>query len=211
MKNLAYNKTYDGFTLIEIMVAVGIFTLIYIAATQLLTEAQKNATAIELSSERTADLQRAMLRFEQDIEQLAYRPTRNQFGDTVPVFRGESGSDDSSGFIEFTRSGWSNPAGLPRSDLEHLIYKLEKGKLWRLSWLYLDHDHEEADIKRPLLEGITRLNIKFLKDQNEWLEQWGAKGTDQDFEPPRAVSIELEFNQDIKLKRIFRLGVNDQS
>ncbi len=205
------NSKQKGFTLIEIMVAVGVFALISVAAYQLLTAASKSSQAIEISSERTAELQRAMLRIEQDIEQLAYRTTRNQYGDVSPLFRGESGTDDSSGYIEFTRSGWRNPAGLPRSDLEHLKYKLDQGTLWRLSWFYLDRDHEEADLKRPMLKGITRINFKFLKGLDSWQNQWATTGVDDELNIPRAISIEFEFGDELKLKRLFRLGVNDKS
>ncbi len=220
--------TSQGFTLIEVMVAIGIFALISIAAYQLLTAAMQNSQALEISSEKMAELQRGMLRLEQDIDQFAFRRTRDQFGDVSPLFKGESMLGDSGSYIEFTRSGWRNPAGLPRSDLEHVIYLLDEGTLWRYSWFYLDRDHEEADLKRPLIRGIEQLKFKFLKAESsdlqggspasqgsilksgQWQEQWAVTTFDDGKNIPRAVSVEFDFGEGVKLKRLFRLGVNTQ-
>jgi len=195
-----------GFTLIEMIVAMVIFALIGIASYTLLNESRHIATVVELKGDRLAELQRAALKLEQDIEQFAFRRTRNEFGDLVPLLRGESGFNDNSGYLEFTRSGWFNPAALPRSDLEHLIYKLKEGTLWRLSWYYLDRGGENADLKRPLLTGVKKFSIGFLKGKDDWTDIWNNADNDNIDSIPRAISIEIELYEGITFKRIFRLG-----
>ncbi len=203
-----YSKSpQQGFTLIEIIVAMVIFALIGLGSYALLSNSMNIADLVELKGDRLAELQRAELRMEQDIEQLAFRPTRNEFGDRIPLLRGESGYSDSSGYLEFTRSGWANPAALPRSDLEHVLYKLEDGTLWRLSWYYLDRADEKADLKRPLLTGVTKLTLGFLADKDLWRDNWNTANSDAINSIPRAISVEIELVEDVKLKRIFRLGV----
>lgn len=197
-----------GFTLIEMIVAMVIFALIGIASYSLLSESRHLADVVELKGERLAELQRAALRLEQDVEQFAFRQTRNEFGDKVPLLRGESGFSDNSGYLEFTRSGWFNPAGLPRSDLEHLVYKLKDGTLWRLSWYYLDRATEKADLQRPLLTGVKKLNIGFLKGKDNWRDNWNTADSDSIDAIPRAISIELELFEGFTFKRVYRLGVS---
>ena len=206
MKPLPF-KYCKGFTLIEIIVAIVIFTIIGLGAYALLTNVLQLSNHVELHGARLAELQRAEHRLQQDIEQFSFRKTRNEFGDPVPLLRGESGFDDNSGYFELTRSGWSNPAALPRSDLEHLIYKLEDGALWRMSWFFLDRNEAEADLKRPLLTGVAKLTVRFLDQNKQWTERWNTSGSDEIYNLPRAISIELELLEDITLRRVFRLGV----
>ncbi len=197
----------SGFTLLEIIVAVVIFALIGLGAYSLLTNSMQIADQVELKGDRLAELQRAELRMEQDIVQFAFRSTRNEFGDRIPLLRGETGFNENSGYLEFTRSGWSNPAALPRSDLEHLIYKLEDGTLWRLSWYYLDHAEQTADLKRPLLTGVTRFTLGFLEGEDKWSDNWNTSNSDTIGSIPRVISVEIELYEGVTLKRIFRLGV----
>ena len=197
----------QGFTLIEIIVALVIFALIGLGSYSLLTNSMTIADQVELKGDRLAELQRAELRMEQDIVQFAFRSTRNEFGDRIPLLRGETGFSESSGYLEFTRSGWSNPAALPRSDLEHVIYKLEDGTLWRLSWYYLDHAEETADLKRPLLTGVTKLTLGFLEGEDLWRDSWNTANSDAIDSIPRAISVEIELFEGVTLKRVYRLGV----
>ncbi len=197
-----------GFTLVEIIVAVVIFAIIGLGVYSLLTDTLKISDHVELHGIRLAELQRAEHRLQQDIEQFSFRKTRNEFGDPVPLLRGETGFDDASGYVEFTRSGWSNPAALPRSDLEHIVYKLEDGTLWRLSWFFLDHSESEADLKRPLLTGVEKFTVRFLTADDQWQEQWNTAGDENEIDNlPRAIAIELTLFEEITFRRVFRLGV----
>ncbi len=205
---LSVKPQVSGFTLIEILVAMVIFALIGIGAYSLLANTFLISNTVELHTDRLAELQRAEHRLQQDIEQFSFRQTRNEFGDRTALLRGETGFSDSTGYLEFTRSGWSNPAALPRSDLEHVIYKLEDGSLWRLSWFFLDRTESEADLKRELLTGVEKFTVRFLTKDDQWLEQWNTTGGDEIDKLPRAVAIELELFEELTLRRVFRLGVS---
>jgi len=204
----ATEPNQKGFTLIEILIAMVIFALIGMGAYSLLSNTLLISDSVEIHTSRLAELQRAVHRMQQDVEQFSFRQTRNEFGDKRPLLRGETGFSNNSGYLEFTRTGWNNPAALPRSDLEHLLYKLEDGTVWRLSWFFLDGGSEEADLKRPLITGVEKLTVRFLGPDNQWLEQWNTAGENQIERLPRAISIELELYEKITLRRVFRLGLS---
>jgi len=208
LKIQTLQKNQKGFTLVEILVASLITVIISIAAVSLLTNIIIISTTVEEHTARLAELQRAEHKIQQDIEQFSFRQTRNEFGDKRPLLRGETGFSNDSGFFEFTRSGWNNPAALPRSDLEHVLYKLEEGNLWRLSWFFLDGGNEEADLKRPLITGVEKMTVKFLGPDNQWLEQWNTAGENEIKRLPRTISIELELTEEVTFRRVFRLGVS---
>ena len=125
-----------GFTLIEVLVAVMIFGLIGIGAYSTLNAAQKSQATLRERGDRFLQLQRAITLFSRDYQQRAFRRVRDSYGDRLPIVQGMS--DDTDTWIAFTRSGWRNPAQLPRSSLESVRYALESGRLIRYSYLLLD-------------------------------------------------------------------------
>ena len=113
-----------GFTLIEILVAMAIFTLIGLASTGLLTTVIDSNSLSQERFEKLQLLQRAMVTIERDIQQAVSRPVRaNGEKQEVVMAGGEvDGSDDDG--IGFVRGGWHNPQlMLPRSTLQYVAYQ----------------------------------------------------------------------------------------
>ena len=96
-----------GFTLMEVLVALAVFAVIGVLATQILRQMTDfGGYAVERGGLLT-DAQRALEIMRRDIEQLIHRPVRDGFGDAgtaVVLGAGE-------GWLEFTRLGWRNPSG----------------------------------------------------------------------------------------------------
>lgn len=201
-------KTVRGFTLIEVLVAVLIFGLIGIGAYSTLNAAQDAQQTLRVRGERFLQLQRAITTFSRDYQQRAFRRVRDNYGDRLPVVQGVS--DDTDTWISFTRSGWRNPAQLPRSSLEHVRYALEDGRLIRYSYLLLDQAQQPVIQKRVLLDGITKMELKFRPNVDlsalqtfdnksevgeDWLDEWpvgGRQNTEDSEKAPRALKLTLE-------------------
>jgi general secretion pathway protein J len=201
-------RTAHGFTLIEVLVAVLIFGMIGISAYSTLNAAQDAQATLRDRGERFLKLQRALTTFSRDYQQLAFRRVRDSYGDRLPVVQGVSDDEDS--WIAFTRSGWRNPAQLPRSTLEHVRYALEDGRLIRYSYLLLDQAQKPIVKKRVLLDGIKKMQLKFrpiesdnvertLSDSNaigeDWLDEWpigGRQNQDDADKAPSGLKLTLE-------------------
>lgn len=195
-----------GFTLIEILIAMAIFTLIGLASTNLLTTV---IDSNELSSERFAKLQtlqRAMLTLERDIEQAIPRQVRVNGESTSVVLKGGEVDDSDADGIAFVRSGWHNPKlMLPRSTLQGVAYRLQNGELQRLHHIYVDNVIGAEPKVRTLLTHITDLQIEFFtaSDNNNDLD-WNDSYTGTVLPVGIAVTIDSEeFGQ---IRRVFALS-----
>ena len=165
---------HQGFTLIEILVAMAIFSLIGLASTGLLTTVIDDDKA---SSQRFAELeqlQRAMLTIERDLLQAVPRAVRLNGEVNQVVIRG--GEDELGGMadsIAFVHAGWHNPQlMLPRSTLQLVGYRLEENKLLRLYGNYLDNVIGYEPKTRVLLEGISDFQVEFLTNSNNEDDDW---------------------------------------
>jgi general secretion pathway protein J len=73
-----------GFTLLEMLIAVGVFAVLGVLSTQLLQSMIRNQGAVSERADRLADAQRAMQIMQRDIMQLAQqRPIRDELGDPL--------------------------------------------------------------------------------------------------------------------------------
>ncbi|NDV90758.1 type II secretion system minor pseudopilin GspJ [Alteromonas sp. 345S023] len=204
-----------GFTLLEILIAMAIFTLIGLASTGLLTTViDSNA----LSSERfdkLQQLQRAMIIIERDIQQAVPRAARiNGEQQNVVMAGGESDAGDGDS-IAFVRSGWHNPQlMLPRSTLQYVAYRLEENRLERLYSNYVDNVVGHEPKVRVLLDNVERFTVEFLTDANSNSDDgennnWSESYTGEVL--PKAVAIEFVSKDFGLLRREFSLTTKEQS
>jgi len=173
----------QGFTLLELLVAMVIFSFMSIMAYTALANVFKSNEVISAQEEKLKKLQRSMMFIERDMRQLILRPKSSGYGSSSPAV--DSGLD-SEGIIEFTRAGNSNPTGLVRSSLQRVRYDVQDKKLFRMSWNLVDHIDAEP-IAMFLLEDVESLSFKFLNNKNSWKENW-----DSAIEIPKAVELTLE-------------------
>ena len=205
-----------GFTLIEILIAMAIFTLIGLASTGLLTTV---IDSNDISEERFAKLQllqRAVITIERDLQQAVPRAARvNGEKQDVVMAGGEVDNSDDDG-VGFVRGGWHNPQlMLPRSTLQYVAYRLNEKRLERLYSNYVDNVIGYEPKVRVLLEDIESLKIEFLAtSSNESLDEdedlsWNEsyKGTAL----PRAVAIEFVSKDFGKIRREFTLTTGGAS
>lgn len=196
-----------GFTLIEILIAMAIFTLIGLASTGLLTTV---IDSNDLSSERfekLQQLQRAMVIIERDIQQAVPRPVRAE-GETQKVVMAGGEVDDSDGDgIGFVRGGWHNPQlMLPRSTLQYVAYRLDEDRLERVYSNYVDNVIGYEPKTRTLLENIESFTVEFISaesssddDDLSWSESYQGEAL------PTAVAIEFVSKDFGLIRREFAL------
>jgi general secretion pathway protein J len=162
-----------GFTLIELLVAIAIFATVSVMAYQSLHSFVDSREKLQTKSTRLADLQIAYVIMAQDLEQLVARPVKDEYLQqrasflAIPVTRGQ--------FLEFSRTGYPNPGGLPRSHLIRVAYEFEEGVLSRTVWQQLDRSGGTVEHKSPFISGIESLEVRYLKQQQPrpvWILRW---------------------------------------
>ncbi len=206
MKNRIVSK---GFTLIEILVAMAIFTLIGLASTGLLTSVIQSDELSEQRFDQLQILQRAMLTIERDILQAVPRPIRVQGESTSIVISGQEGLFNSEfGGLGLVRDGWHNPQMLlHRSTLQAVGYRISEGRLERLYGNYVDNVVGYEPKVKILLENVEDFQVRFFVDQEEdptdpenWEETYVGSAL------PRAVALIITTKQFGEIRREFLLG-----
>jgi len=194
----------SGFTLIEVLIAMAIFAVLAVLAYGGLNSVIRSKEQTEASLTRLRQLQLTMSKLQRDIEQITDRDGRDEFGGILYRLSSRADSDL---LLEFTRNGWRNPAGLTRSHLQRVAYKLDEDKLIRLSWPYVDRAQDSQAIETTLIDNVKEVKVRFYNG-TEWQANWPDADTLTSGAPvtlPRAVEVTLELNDWGKIIRIFRV------
>lgn len=194
MKSNSCNRNQTGFTLLELLVAMVIFSLMSIMAYGGLSNVIIGNEVIATQEKRLKELQRTMMFLERDIRQLVPRPRNTGFNQT----KGKAFDYglDSDGLIEFTRAGNPNPIAVARSSLQRVRYDIEENVLSRKSWALVDHiDLEPTSM--DLLKDVESVELRLLDKKNEWQINWKEVK-----EIPKAVEITIDHKHWGKIKRL---------
>lgn len=195
-----------GFTLLELLVAIAIFAVVGTLALSGYTELQRQSEHAEQRLARVREVQRAVQTLAQDLGQLEPRPIREPLGDArLPaVLAGESVEYA----LQFTRSGWSNTAGLSRPSLQRVGYRLDQDGLWRDHWPVLDRTLTVEPTRRKLLGSVRYIRFRFMSTSREWVERWPASeaGAASDGrERPAAIEFTIDLEDWGSLRRVIEV------
>jgi general secretion pathway protein J len=203
MRTRSTTRPAAGFTLLELLVALAIFSLIAVMSYNGLKVVLNTQAATEIQADALAEMQKVYLLMQRDIEQVVPRPVRDEYGDEQPALTG----DDA---LQLTRGGWSNPAGRLRSSLQRVGYAFEDGQLVRYSWGVLDRAQDSEPQRQVLVGDVEEMTIRYLSANNEWQERWPnplavAEVNVPGAGLPRAVEVTLEHERFGPLVWLFRL------
>jgi general secretion pathway protein J len=196
-----------GFTLIEIMVAVAIFSVMAMLAWGALSQSLENADMLTERMQRLQTIQRSLRYLSADLMQAAPRPVRNELGDGLRPAIFSSLSGDFA--VELSHGGWGNPVGLPRSTLQRSAYRVEDDALVRYYWNVLDRTYGNEPVAAVLLEDVDGLAFRFFDDSGEVYEVWPPQNTAGGGNVrarPRAVEIILSLPDEGEITRLLEIA-----
>ena len=192
------NRKTGGFTLLELLIALAIFGLLSVMSYSGLRSVLDQHARTGEVADRLGELQKLYLVMQRDVEQIVPRPIRSEYGDESPALAGSE-------VLQFTRGGWSNPLGRPRSSLQRVGYAFEDDALVRYSWQVLDRAQDSQPLQQPLTEAVSNMSVRYLSPGGEWRTSWPEPDTGNvaqvvvnnlpvvnNAELPKAVEITLE-------------------
>lgn len=186
----------NGFTLIEVLVALVIFAMISSAGVAMLSFSVDNRMSVKAVSDRGSALQRTRQLLRADLGQAAPRSVRDSSGRTELAFAGGQGDR----LISLTRAGWSNSDARPRPSLQRVDYRLVDGRLERVVHQQLDGGGFLAP--QVLYEGVTGATVTFLSGGFE-SRTWPVNDQRQ---MPDAVRLDMTFEGYGPLTQWFLVG-----
>ena len=193
-------RSQSGLTLLELLIALGIFSIVSVMAYSGLQSIIIDDERIEYHSKQLISLQRVFMTLGQDISLLTGRTIRDRYGDIQPAF---VASELGEYRIEFTKSSWFNPANLPRSDLQRIAYALSDNKLIRYNWITLDQAQDSQPFATTLIENVDGISIRMMDEAKQWHDHWPPIGVTT-VSQPAGVEITLSINQLGDIRRLYR-------
>lgn len=160
-------KTNNGFTLLEILIAIAIFAVISLSSFTIFNTVLDSDESSRTRNERLNQLNRAFIIIERDFLQLARRSVRLNGEAPIKGFvhTDQKGLSTDTQAIGFVRGGWTNPSLLlPRSDMQSVAYKVEDNTLQRLHFNFVDVVVGQEPKIRPLITNVNGVEFEFYTD-----------------------------------------------
>jgi general secretion pathway protein J len=176
----------NGFTLVELMVALVIFGMLSAAGVALLSFSVRVQAVAEERLGDLAQLRRAGALLAGDLAQAAPRVHRDQSGAARPAFAGSAG-DTAGPALAFVRRGWENVEGEARPSLQRVEYRLSGDRLERVAWPLIDGAAPLAPV--TLIDGVRSLRLRYRDKQGQWRPRWDPT---QPTDLPLAVEMVLD-------------------
>jgi len=194
-----------GFTLVEVLVALGLFALTAVIGYRGLTALLEGRAHLAADDRRWRDLGHLYALWRSDLEAAADRPARDSGGLTEESLRGDfdsGGSHDAP--LWLTRLGAPGANG-PRAAPQRVGWRLREHRLERLTWVSPDRGPRSDPSVDTVLEGVSALSLRYLALSTSgpgWDSRWRAPAH---VGLPRAVEITLDLDDGRHLVRTFDL------
>jgi general secretion pathway protein J len=201
-------KRHAGFTLLELLVALSIFALLAAMAYGGLNTILAARQVTDAQAARLTQWQNTFFWLGRDIEQTVDRPIRDEYGDSQPAL---VGVEEGEFRLRLTRDGWRNPAGRTRSNLQRVAYGVRDEQLVRSYWNVLDRAQDSRPMENVLLDGVEKLELRFLDEGKNWGAVWppvtttAATAATAKAPLPRAVEVTIETKAEGRVTRLFLL------
>lgn len=190
----------NGFTLIEMLVALAVFALIAGGALTLLRFSVDAELGAKRKTEAMALQRRFLSVWTADLAQVAPRPSRDEAGISHPAF--EAGGPV---LLRFVRSGWSNVDGAPRPSLQKVEWRWDGKALARSGTPF--PDGAAPDPASAMLPLAAAPGLRFRTSDGVWHDRWEPQ---REGELPVAVELLLPQPGGEPLRIVSLVGVNYQ-
>ena len=189
-----------GFTLLELLVAIAIFSVLSVTAYSGLRNFLAGQQILQDAEADFANLHRSIMLIEADLNNAINRAIRDEFGDNVAAMRLAG-----DGTLEFTRKRPEIPQEFSLVDMARIEYVLESGVISRKVWSQLDRVPNTKYEQRDLITGVQGMSWQFFR--SGWQDYWPlAQDPLSQTLVPAAVRLTLTFDDGRSIQRVIMIG-----
>lgn len=195
-----------GFSLLEILIALSIFSLIMGAGTAVMLSTFSTKSLVDTRMEGLKDLERTTAYLRQDLNAARARIWESSRRNTTPrsMFGGRPTAEGT--YLGLVRSGWRNPDyEEDRSDLLAVEYRFNNNTLTRHLILRPDATRNTPVQDEVLLTGISALEVTFRR-AGVFAAQWDLVIEDGIAALPDTVNVKFTFLDGQALEQTFLVG-----
>lgn len=194
---------HQGFTLIEILIALAVFAILATITSSVLYNAFTARSRVNEQSNRLNELQLAISLIQQDTSQTIERAIRTNEMTLSPAFIGQTN------YLEFTRDGVVNPGSIEkRSTLKRVAYGCQGGALVRRYWNTIDTINKNTYEEKLLLSHLTECHFGYLNQNLQILPEWREQAItlNQRKEPfPKAIQVNVTLQDMGEINLLFTI------
>ena len=163
-----------GFTLLELLVSLALFSVIYLVAYGTLSTILSGSQALNTEQERWQQLDIVFTLIQEDLGFATDRKIRDTSGYAIPALRGQPTDlrAESLPALEFSRAGIRVLSTDRETGERRVAYRLKDGALYREMWPTLDRKYDAKPVDDRLLNEVNEFDVRFLNREGEWLVSW---------------------------------------
>lgn len=198
------DRTKDdaGFTLIEMLVSLFIFSLLSVGTMTAMSNTIATKTRVNEGVEALNALQASRAIMRADFSRLSLRERRDILGSFDPYVV----TTDTDALIDFTRLGRENPLGLEqRGDAERVAYYFEDNALIRKSWGSANPDVSSRPRETVLFENLDTVRVEFLSEDLIPLQRLAVPAPPAQQSLPKLIRFQFVDKFDRNATHIFEL------
>jgi len=187
-----------GFTLIEIVVAVGIFAVISAIVAPAIFQFLDIRERVNAKQEQLEGLQKTFLFLANDLRYATNRLGKDEFGETADatlLVDDENLLDLTTAYPDLNLGG----LGVPR----RVSWQIEDGVLQRIQSPVMDPDGDTRKLKQLLLHDVRDVGIELsaiVEGRDETSDKW-----EEQTRLPDKISITIELESKVEYRRVFTM------
>ena len=195
-------KQLQGFTLIELMIAIIIFSIMATMAYSGLNSVLKSHDLLNKQQENFNQLNQIINQFQKEIRQIVPRPVHDKYSTLIPALKLETSNEI---IFSFTRAGIPNPSGLQKNSLQRIDYLFSGKTLKKRTWLTIDRNNSADYSEEIISTNLNKFKIDILGFNNAWYQQWPTNNNDPIDLLPKAIRINLTLQDLGDINRLVEL------
>jgi general secretion pathway protein J len=186
----------NGFTLVEMLIALAIFGMLTAAGVTLLSVTARTQETSDRLLAELGEVRRTSALLTADLAQAAPRLHRDRDGRPQRAFAG--GAGDAPMLMMFVRRGW-NAGGT--GALQRVGYRLRGARLERLSYARVDGGGDPVVV--PLIDGVRTVRLRYRDDEGAWRTDWDSSDP---IRLPRAIELVTSSDSHGLVRQLFLVG-----
>ena len=200
-KTSKLSKKINGFTLIELMVAIMIFAIISVISYRTISSLVATKQVVTVAQDKWGALARAVNSMSTYWDRVIPLTVRDENGMLIPAVIGKnklSGNSDSQ--LEFTISGFVGDEVYGSTPPRRIGFRYLNGNLYIVTWMYMNRVPNTKPQIELILNNVSSFTVEFLYPDNQWHDTWPADNNSFANIPGLKMRIKLTSGEEVERK-----------